>query len=107
MELRASPRRQLSIEVEVGMDGEPTQLCKTRDVSLGGVFVASTSRLLNEGADLQLYFHIPGEHATRHGIRARVVRVSSDGAGLAFRDPDVTEFRTLQEILRYSSATVQ
>jgi|JYMV01.1.fsa_nt_gi hypothetical protein len=102
MEQRGSPRRRVEIDVDVSVGAVEPLVLRTRDVSLGGVYLHGDRLKIDPGTDVQLMFHISGERATMHGIRATLVRSNDEGYGMVFRHHNVSEFRTLQEILRVS-----
>lgn len=103
MERRWTARAQLRLPVEMNHAGTHTEGCVTHDVGLGGVFlkIPPHVKIFNE-SHVELTFKL-GEtsQVTKHRIKARVVRVSDEGAGMMFRDFDASAFRSLQEILRH------
>lgn len=103
MERRWTARTRMKIPVEISHAGTYTEGCFTQDVGLGGVFLSLPPqiKLFNE-SHVELTFKLGDEsQITKHRIKARVVRVSDEGAGMMFRDFDASTFRSLQEILRY------
>lgn len=103
MEKRWTQRTQVELEVDV-LTGEGGTLgCRTRDICLGGVFVKLSRDLtLPQDSPVELMFKLGmGESITRHRIKAKVVRITDEGAGMMFRDFDAGAFRSLQELLRY------
>ncbi len=111
MERRWTTRTELDLDVEVAVeDGEVFQ-ARTRDIGLGGVFVHTAEGAdLEHGDDVELVFRLPQESGNslfsesgegQYRIRARVVRLTSAGAGLMFRDFDATAFRSLQKVMKY------
>lgn len=103
MERRWTVRTQMKLPVEMSHAGTYTEGCMTQDVGLGGVFlkIPPHVKVFNE-SHVELTFKLGDEtQVTKHRIKARVVRVSDEGAGMMFRDFDASTFRSLQEILRY------
>ena len=104
MELRSSPRKRVNLEVELTHNEGVQQRCRTRDFSMGGVFLEAPVQVFPEGVNVDLAFMIPSNGEHWHAIKARVVRTTDDGMGLAFITPDVMAFRTLQEVLRLTAS---
>lgn len=104
MERRWTARAQMKLPVEMSHAGTHTEGCVTQDVGLGGVFlqIPPHVKVFNE-SHVELTFRLGDDDSqvTKHRIKARVVRVSDEGAGMMFRDFDASTFRSLQEILRY------
>ena len=103
MEKRWTQRSQVDLEVDVTTGDGGTLGCRTRDICLGGVFVKLSNDLkLPQDTPVELMFKLDkGESVTRHRIKAKVVRITDEGAGMMFRDFDAGAFRSLQELLKY------
>ena len=103
MEQRWTQRSQVDLEVDVLYDRGETRGCRTRDICLGGVFVKLPRDLIPpQDAPVELLFSFGhGENLTKHRIKAKVVRITEEGAGLMFRVFDVGTFRSLQELFRH------
>ncbi len=103
MERRWTTRAEVHLPVDLACAGAHSPGCRTRDIGLGGVFVELPADIsLPADEQVELTFRLGnGENITRHRIRARVVRVTTQGVGMVFRDFDATTFRSLQEVLRY------
>lgn len=106
MEQRWSQRRKVTLDVDVlQVDGQRVASTRTRDVGLGGVFIEMADGRPAEHMELDLVFVLDRQgHATKHRLKARVVRTTADGVGLMFREFDTASFRALQEILRHTPA---
>jgi hypothetical protein len=104
IEQRWSQRRAVSLGVEVFDHGSLLTTCNSRDVGLGGIFLETEQNRLAQNQDVDLYFSLGDDRSTKHKLKAKVVRVLSEGAGLMFKDFDTSSFRALQEIMRYSVA---
>lgn len=103
MEQRWSTRTPVTMDVDLIYDGEEIA-CKTRNVSLGGVFL-DASPVAPVDAVVELTFKLGvGERRTKHKMKARVVYAASGGMGLMFRDFDSASFRSLQELVRYTQS---
>jgi len=103
MERRWTARARINLPVEMNHAGTHTEGCYTHDVGLGGVClkVPPHVKVFNE-SHVELTFRVgEGSQITKHRIKARVVWVSDEEAGLMFRDFDASAFRSLQEILRF------
>ncbi len=93
---------ELDVDVEPEGGGAPQTGWRTRDVSLGGAFVAAPVGVvpgLRPQQVVDLVFRLGGPGPSRHRVRARVARVTPEGVGAAFTDFDAATFRALQEIL--------
>ncbi|NOZ52342.1 MAG: PilZ domain-containing protein [Gammaproteobacteria bacterium] len=103
MENRWSDRRELRLDVDVIRQGEKIFSCLSHDVGLGGAFINfATSRHVDKNAEVELVFHLMGNHQeVKHSLRARVVRITDNGIGLKFHEFDTCVFRSLQEIMSY------
>jgi len=87
------PRSPVSLFVGLGQEGEPPG--RTRNVSLGGVFLETRKRPdVGELVDLRFVW---GEE-TFVG-RARVIHLANDGIGVEFVDPEADFEKALREIL--------
>lgn len=111
MEKRWTTRARVSLPVSVSGSGAEEIGTHTRDLALGGVFVEfPKADVWQLDAPVELTFTLgSGGTATRHKVKAKVVRVTPEGAGMMFRDFDATTFRSLQELLRVTreAAAVQ
>ncbi len=103
MERRWTERTPIDVPVDLSFAGNQAGECRTRDIGLGGVFVALPQGCkIDEETPVELTFKLgAGVHLTKHRINARVVRVADGGVGMMFRDFDAGAFRSLQEVLRY------
>jgi hypothetical protein len=78
---------------------------KVRDISLDGMFVETGPIALHANTPVEVTVR-PQKGNTREAyrLRALVVRVARDGAGLMFRDFDDARLRAARDLLRKSSA---
>lgn len=106
VEQRWSQRRDVSLSVDVLLNGEVVTSCQSRDVGLGGVFIETDSHRLMSDYDYELCFSLGQKNMAKQKLKAKVVRNAEDGYGLMFKDFDTNSFRALQEIMRHSSAKI-
>lgn len=109
IENRWSQRRSLNMDVEILLEGSVVGRTRTRDVGLGGVFLLlDDGYQLNPEVDVDLMFMADEQASSRsrHKLRARVVRYTSEGVGLMFRDFDTSAFRALQEVMRHAAKPI-
>lgn len=98
-ERRDTARVPIELEVMLKPDSQGYQRFRTRDVSLEGVFVEPATRLArNATAELAIKLTSDG-HTHVHRVKARVVRVTPHGAGLAFDDVDSRTYAALLELV--------
>lgn len=98
-ERRDTARVPIELEVMLNPDTQGYQLFRTRDVSLEGVFVEPAAKLV-KNATVQLAIKLTSDGRTQvHRVRARVVRVTPHGAGLAFDDVDTGTYAALLELV--------
>ena len=103
MDQRWSTRTPVVMDVDLLFNGQEVA-CKTRNVSLGGVFL-ELSPTAPLDALVELTFKLgAGERRTKHKMKAKVVHAEADGMGLMFRDFDAASFRALQEVVRYTQS---
>jgi hypothetical protein len=109
MERRWHARAPIAMDVALYYDGLGMLRCRTRDVSLEGMFIKT-------GA-IALPFHVPidivipettdaAPGRVMHRLPAYVVRVANDGVGTMFRNLDIRAFRALQRLLRSEDVIV-
>lgn len=98
-ERRAFTRMRLGIDVTVAVEGRPLGRYRTRDVDLGGVFVASASLELYPNDVAELGFAEAGGAARDHAFRARVVRHDDGGVALRFEEHDAASLAALRDVM--------
>ena len=86
---RKSPRREVHVNVQLSfLAYEPTP-AKTRDISDGGMFIeVDNSSEYQIGEILHLRYKDPFNDNLDTIIDAVVVRITSDGLGITFPEPD-------------------
>lgn len=73
---------------------------KTRDISLGGLFVPITDPALSMLTSVEAVLMLDGEdQPTPHALRTEVARVTPDGVGLRFVYFNSQTYRTLASLL--------
>ena len=103
VEQRWSQRRPVSVPVEVFEHGNHIANCVSRDICLGGVFLALKQEGVKKEREVDLFFTLGSESPTKYKLKAKVVRINNEGTGFMFKDFDTNAFRALQEIMRFSS----
>lgn len=89
-EHRRFERYPIEVEVEVVIPKmllDQKRIMRTRDMSNGGLFIATDgSPLPPMGAELRVRVIQQGQGEAMPVVRARVVRVSAEGMAVAFQD---------------------
>ena len=100
MERRWNTRRQLQLDMALLYDGLGIVRCRTRDISLAGVFIETGAITLPHNADIEVVLD-GGGRPSRPACRlpAQVVRVGEDGVGARFRDLEAKSLNFLQGLL--------
>jgi len=103
MEHRWSDRRSSSLEVLLFRNNIPVVTCKTRNISIYGVFVITGPVRYERNSVLEVEFVLSTKgRKKRYRIPAYVIHQSKEGLGLMFRDenPETTNFikNVIQEV---------
>lgn len=78
---------------------------KVRDISLDGMFVETGPIALHANTPVEVTVRLQkGNPREAYRLRALVVRVARDGAGLMFGDFDDATFRAVRDLLRKTTA---
>jgi PilZ domain len=97
---RALPRQPLAFDVKLLVSGQFPFRGKTRDVSLGGLFVETSAWCLPIPTEVHLALALPVAGATRHyRVPARMVRQTENGAGLTFTDVGIDTLHALRKAI--------
>jgi PilZ domain len=99
-EQRWSERRPVILEVTLSVTGQRPQSVTCRDLGIGGMYVEAGSAPLALNGQIQVGFTL--KHAksqSHHRLRAQVVWVSAQGAGLVFSDLEPETVRALREVI--------
>lgn len=108
MEKRWTVRTPARFSVDLHYKDLEVVNCRTRDISLSGVYVELEQ--LQPGVDmpLELVFKFGAEGSyTRYRVPARVARADGDGVGLMFKDIDASSFRALREVLKHKGVGLE
>ena len=100
MQFRWDVRKTVALPIMVYYDINKPVYVKTRDISLGGMFVETDTTLLDINKPVEVLFnsHAIGNTELQR-IQALVVRITREGAGLMFRGYDNNGLLFLQKIL--------
>ena len=100
MEFRSNERKPLALHVVISYPGLGLVCGRTRDVSLGGMFVQTGQVILPRNQQVGLCFHLPisGEDLLCVAD-ARVVHNGVHGVGLGFRHMETRTHDALREVL--------
>ena len=105
MERRWTTRTDIRVNLEVATTDSVFAGCETRDIGLGGVFIRTNGHTLYQGENVELTFNLASaSDGMAPMIRAKVVRLTDDGAGLMFKDFDAIAFRSLQKVIKSQEA---
>ena len=100
MEKRKQSRSEMVVNVEMLYRDVHVQGLRTRNVSLGGVFVeAGDYPLPRKGETVNLRVVDSGTPGAERNFRTRVARADEDGVVLLFQDFDLDDFEYLQSML--------
>lgn len=94
MEKRWSLRKSIQLDVVLHHDTAGVIKCKTRDISLEGMFIETDSQTLPVDDPVYLDFILQNGDNKLHHIRAKVVRTTDNGMGVMFREfnPRISHF---------------
>ena len=98
-ERRWSSRKPISINVALVYDRIGLLPCKTRDLSVEGMFVRAGHVSLSEGINVDAVLTGQAHPGFQLHLPARIVRVSSDGVGLRFHNFDIDTYNLLRAVL--------
>lgn len=100
MEFRSNERKPLTLHVVISYPGLGLVCGRTRDISLGGMFVETGQVILPRNQQVGLCFHLPmaGEDLLCVAD-ARVVHNGQRGVGLGFRQMEKRTQEALREVL--------
>ncbi len=88
VERRLDLRRVTDVKVFAN-DGVQLKKCRLRDISVSGAFIETKEFPLAKGAEVELVLRVRREGRLTHfRLPAKVIRVTPDGAALAFVDLD-------------------
>jgi hypothetical protein len=100
VEHRWNHRHPLDVRLTLLVPGIGIVPARTRDISLGGINVHGPGGVLRRNIPVTVILHLrEGETLVRHSLRALVIRVREDDAGLMFMDMDRETFRIVGKLL--------
>lgn len=107
MDKRWTVRTPVRLSVDLHYKDLEVVNCRTRDISLSGVYVELEQLQPSQDVPVELAFKF-GEAGsyTRYRVPARVVRAEGAGVGLMFRDIDASSFRALREVLKHKDVGI-
>jgi hypothetical protein len=98
-ERRWSSRKPLSVNVALYYDRIGLLPCKTRDLSVEGMFVQTGHVSLAAGINVDAVLTGESHPGFQLHLPARIVRVCGDGVGLRFHKFDVDTYQLLRAVL--------
>lgn len=97
---RLSPRRETSVKAMVAHHSVGLTKCKLVEIGIDGALIETGELGLRKGADADLVLKIrKGSKVTHCRVPAKVVRLTENGAALAFDNLDEVVYRILLEIV--------
>jgi len=107
VEFRSNERKPLALHVVISYPGLGLVCGRTRDVSLGGMFVETGQIILSRNQQVGLCFHVPvsGEDVLCVAD-ARVAHTGMNGVGLSFRHTEKRTQSALREVMGWPTAGV-
>ena len=107
MEFRSNERKPLALHVVISYPGLGLVCGRTRDVSLGGMFVETGQVILPRNQQVGLCFHLSVSGDDLLCVAdARVVHNGLHGVGLGFRHMEKRSHEALREVLGWPTAAV-
>lgn len=107
MEFRSNERKPLALHVVISYPGLGLVCGRTRDVSLGGMFVETGQVILPRNQQVGLCFHLSMSGDDLLCVAdARVVHNGTYGVGLGFRQMEKRIYEALRELLGRPAAEV-
>jgi hypothetical protein len=97
VEQRKQQRTRAGLIVDITYPGGVLEGLKTRNISLGGVFVEAAGDPPPVGEQVEIRFRLQSQNAVRP-LQARVVRSHDDGFALLFRNFALDDFEYLQKL---------
>ncbi len=100
MERRWTVRTKLDVDVGAFCHSGLFIKCKMGDIGLGGVYLSFGDSDLKKGETVELAFELATKQNEECKLRAKVVRLTGQGAGFMFKDFDAIAFRSLQQLMK-------
>jgi len=103
-EKRRHKRSSIQLDVELVYPEGGSSRVKTRDLSIGGLFVeAMRNQPPKIGTSLTVSFLSVPHHSGTYSLRARVQRLTDNGIAMTFIDFGLDDLRFIETILASSS----
>jgi len=97
---RWSERQDIHLRITLLDDGREILQASSKNISIGGIFIDTTSQQLDIDKKLEVSFSLRSANGTQqHRLPARVVRNHDGGAALAFSDYDFNTLNALRVLL--------
>ena len=108
IERRWNARIPLTLHAALYYSGLGIVKCDTRDISMDGALVVTGRVILNQDASLDIILCGQDENkAEQCRLKANVARLTSDGAGICFRDLSPENYRFLQFMMDTAANNTQ
>lgn len=99
-EKRIHGRNPIQLDVELVCSGDRKIRGKTRDISLGGLFIEAVGQELPAmGAPISVTFPLPPHQGGSRSLKGRVRRLTHDGIAVIFIDFGLDEMQFLDTLL--------
>jgi hypothetical protein len=98
-ERRWNERHPVAINIVVYYSGLGLIQGKTKNLSIDGTFIDTGRITLHQGGEVDLILYDPADSSTQQRVRARIVRLDDDGAGMVFRDIPLGAYELLRRAL--------
>lgn len=85
---RRHERHDFQIDVNLTLVDHEPQIMHTRDISIGGMYIGTTSSDFPLGEMVHVQYKNPLDNEAETDADAIIVRVSNDGFGIAFIEMD-------------------
>ena len=103
---RWSERQCVCLDVTLLDDGQEVLQTTSKDISIGGIFIATASQPFDIDKQLHVAFTLRNANGDQHhSLPARVVRQHNGGTGLAFRDYNIQNLNALRVLLYDGAVT--
>ena len=99
---RADSRNSVVHEFNVFHESFGVKTCKSRDLSISGIFIEGDFNSASVGTSVSLSFVLPSIHPRasdkEYQLDAVVAHVTDEGAGLKFQNPDMETCNALLKL---------
>ena len=101
-DVRWCSREPIEIHVDLAHGKHKIGQCRTRNISLGGMFIVLPDAEVPVGATLDVCVEDPANGYVPRVLKASVVHRQPDGLGIMYRDFSIQDLRLLQSIFRHA-----